>query len=285
LPAIPYKKQIRNLHALGLAAQAGYIANKRAPTPLLARAAAHGTPGVVKALLNGGAQVNARDSYGRTALHYASAVESCISNKITRLLMAAGADVDVKDKEGYTPLMRARGLKNIRAITNRHPKMSIQQETETVLKPLLGQPISDMWRAGFQVFEIGVQKPCKNRKGQDITRADRSLHVFCDWKVVFNNSIVFGSHDLRPWPDEHNDAHANPFYNILGEPELTIMAIRADNRGNLWFQTTGGYTLHIETDPQDTIWEPDDDTEQWRYLPADRDAHHFVITARGIQRY
>ncbi len=285
MPGTRYRKQILNLNALGLAAGfSEFGATNCTPIPPLVWVATHGTPAVVKALLDAGVEVNVRDACGRTALHHASAVDSRSTNKIVRLLIATGADVNATDNEGYTPLMRARGQRNIQALKNQHPKMSVKQETETVLKPLIGQPISDMWRMYFQAFEIGVQKPCKNRKGQDITRADLSLHVACNWDITCNNEPIVGSQDFGPWPERH-DEHAKPFYNILGKPELTIKCIRADNSGSLWLQTTCGYTLHIATDPPDTPQDPDNDSEQWRFLPENQDEHHFVITASGIQRY
>lgn len=54
--------------------------------------------------LSAGADVNARNSYGETAL-----MKACQEGygKCAHLLLAAGADVSVQDKEGYTPLIYA----------------------------------------------------------------------------------------------------------------------------------------------------------------------------------
>ena len=56
---------------------------------------------IVRLLLDNGADVNAKDNYGRTALHNAS--ESGYT-EIVRLLLNNGADINAKDKWGQTAL-------------------------------------------------------------------------------------------------------------------------------------------------------------------------------------
>lgn len=98
-------------------------------TPLMAVAAAHHRPlsnenkqlvrdyeGVANALLDKGADVNARDDAERTALLLAmegSASEYRVigaDDRIVRLLIARGADINAHDKEGWTPLLKALNL-------------------------------------------------------------------------------------------------------------------------------------------------------------------------------
>ena len=67
----------------------------------LATAAAESRLGVVAALLAAGADVNAADGDGRTALHSAQS-EECV-----RLLVSAGADMDAVDSDGRSPLHTA----------------------------------------------------------------------------------------------------------------------------------------------------------------------------------
>ncbi len=60
----------------------------------------------MKMLIAAGADVNAKDEYGRTALHYALYERQTAMQKI-KMLIDAGADVNAEDKEGETPLMHA----------------------------------------------------------------------------------------------------------------------------------------------------------------------------------
>lgn len=66
--------------------------------------AAQLNPSAVSLLLAHKARVDARDKWGRTALLCAASVRDA---KSMALLLAAGADVNVQDRDGETPLMRA----------------------------------------------------------------------------------------------------------------------------------------------------------------------------------
>jgi hypothetical protein len=62
----------------------------------------------VRALLSKGANVNATDRFeDMTALAYTRDLENGAAREITRLLIDAGADVNLKDRTGLTVLMRA----------------------------------------------------------------------------------------------------------------------------------------------------------------------------------
>jgi hypothetical protein len=174
--------------------------------------------------------------------------------------------------------------KHEKSMTEMHSKLSIQQEIETALKPLIGEPLSDMRRAGFQMFEIGVQKPCKNRKGQDITRADMALHVSCDWYITRKSDQILSSEDFGPEWGERRDEKAEPFYQGLGAPDYIITSISADDSGGVVIQMAGGYTLQIICTSDSEVRNLDGGPEQWRFLPKDESAPHFVVTAEGIER-
>ncbi len=77
----------------------------------LHHAAAVGNVQIAGFLIDNGADVNARDSSGRTALHLACAAFDA-DGPLVRCLLAAGADPDLADAEGITPMLlrRVRGI-------------------------------------------------------------------------------------------------------------------------------------------------------------------------------
>ncbi len=107
------------------------IGDRDGSTPLI-WAAFKGHIDIVKVLIEAGANVNAKDQSGRTALIWVAQCEGtktvqvqsgialmratrCVGTKTVQVLLEAGADVDVKDEDGWTALMWAadRGYTNI----------------------------------------------------------------------------------------------------------------------------------------------------------------------------
>jgi hypothetical protein len=72
-------------------------------TPLM-RAAEFGDIESTRNLINSGVDVNAEDQNGGTALGYVSRCSGDAARDVTRLLLAAGASVNVAEKNGYTIL-------------------------------------------------------------------------------------------------------------------------------------------------------------------------------------
>jgi len=71
----------------------------------LHRATWDGHKEVVELLIAKGADVNAKDKYGKIPLHRACECEK----EIAELLLDKGADVNAKDNDGETPLDQAEG--------------------------------------------------------------------------------------------------------------------------------------------------------------------------------
>jgi ankyrin repeat protein len=80
-----------------------YYAVNTSHTALHIAAKAKDTEQTVKALLEGGADANARDSAGRTPLHVA--VVKMEPEAVTKILIESGADVNARDADGTTPLL------------------------------------------------------------------------------------------------------------------------------------------------------------------------------------
>ena len=72
------------------------------------------TPEGVRAALDAGADLEARDELGLTPLMFAAATNS--NPEVVQVLLEAGADVEARDEDGWTPLMLA-------AVNNENPEM------------------------------------------------------------------------------------------------------------------------------------------------------------------
>jgi ankyrin repeat protein len=84
----------------------------------------------VKLALDRGADINAANDAGQTALHIAAAQRG---DEFIRFLVGHGARLDAKDKQGHTPLDVAMGLGGGRG-RGRAP--AVRQEVAALLKEL-----------------------------------------------------------------------------------------------------------------------------------------------------
>ena len=73
-----------------------------------------GTPEQIKAMIDAGADVNAKDEHGMTPLMWAAQNQN---SDVIAALLKAGADLNAKDGKGNTALDRARAYKNEKAAT------------------------------------------------------------------------------------------------------------------------------------------------------------------------
>ena len=76
-----------------------------AQTTALHTASAGGELKIVNAILEAGANIHAKDSYGATPLHWAAESGHV---KVVKALLEAGSDIDARDNYGYTALYWAK---------------------------------------------------------------------------------------------------------------------------------------------------------------------------------
>ncbi|KAK6182610.1 hypothetical protein SNE40_010255 [Patella caerulea] len=108
-----------NLNIISALLDAGADVNKTngKGAPVLMVAVALKQAEIVQLLYNAGADINMKDSSGRTAFHYTAEDNgSRRSTKIRNFLLSHGADPDSPDKKGMTPLQKAVKFGNLRLV-------------------------------------------------------------------------------------------------------------------------------------------------------------------------
>jgi hypothetical protein len=124
---------------------------------------------------------------------------------------------------------------------------------------------------GFQLFEFGVQKPAKNRKGEDIMLADHALTIACKWEVV-KGEFRLSSADFEP---VRHDEHAAEFYELMETDPLVIESLEINQRGVIRIGFHDGHVLTV-TPGRSKKW------EHWRYMPRGDEKGHLVLEAGRI---
>lgn len=79
-----------------------------------------------------------------------------------------------------------------------------------MLAPIVGQPLTDLWRGGGQIFEFGEQLPWKNDNGQDLTCARYHVKFLGEWQISQGPKVIIGSRDHR---------NKRRFYDRVREPK------------------------------------------------------------------
>jgi len=93
-------------------------------------------------------EVDSRDSYGRTALHYAC---SCGNIDIAGELLAAGAQVNARNHAGETPLLKACGFTEIEMVEY----LLAQPNIDTTIRDYVGTADQNN-RNAFDIIEISM---------------------------------------------------------------------------------------------------------------------------------
>jgi len=157
--------------------------------------------------------------------------------------------------------------------------MRFSEETRTAAQeafsPLIGLPLSDMWRYGSQKFEFGEQKPHLNRKGEETTWADWGLVVAGAWHLSGPNGFALSSEHFAP---ERHDEHAKDFYESLDDEPPIVQTVEVLENGGLRIEMSRGYRLGI--DPRST---EEEYFEEWRLMPPNEAQGHLVLDHGGLE--
>lgn len=149
------------------------------------------------------------------------------------------------------------------------------------LRNLLGEPLTNMVRVSTaQYLRFGVEKPCKDYKGEDDTRSDWGLMIggSCHWRFEGPNGFKLGTDDFGPDKDLH-DEHADDFYDRLGDDPLVIRSVEVLLNGTQIFALSDGYSLTIRMPEGVGRY-----GEPWRFMPPRDDFRgHLVLTEFGLK--
>ena len=140
-------------------------------------------------LLAGGADVNAKDPDGWTAL-----ISACREghSKVVKELLEAGADVQVKDKNGWTPLMWA-------AASGHHNIVDLLVEKGAELEARDQYGASALMKASRRGFEDEVKLLLD--KGADVNAKDDYWLECADEGLSHEATQKWPSYLLESWAD------------------------------------------------------------------------------------
>lgn len=106
-------------------------------TPDVPLVTAMDTPGAFNLLLEAGADVNAVNGWGKSALHAAAERDNA---EYIKILLERGADINIQNREGYTPLMKAIYRENLETV-----KLLLDNGADVNIKNNDGETVFDMY--------------------------------------------------------------------------------------------------------------------------------------------
>lgn len=149
---------------------------KRGDTVLMVASAFNNNPGIVKALIKDGANVNAKNDQGWTALMSALANDANSNSEIIKILIEAGADVKAKNNKGITA----------RDLAKRKQNPEIQRLADTLLY-VSENPTADLFNAVKDSRTSIEQIKTLINAGADVNAKDKSGNT------VFMNAAKYNS--------------------------------------------------------------------------------------------
>jgi hypothetical protein len=175
--------------------------------------------------------------------------------------------------------------------------LSIQQQVESVMAPLVGMPLWDAGRAADLLWlAFGPRRTIQDFRGESREVGEYALHVQCAWRFVQGEKVVVGNRDLyyprgytdpkQEIPKEFNwDVQgANRCDEVLaglfagGAKQFVVLRVQAGQAGELALLLESGLTLQVF--PNDSLV-----GEHWRLFTPGSDAPHWVYTGNGLERH
>ena len=175
--------------------------------------------------------------------------------------------------------------------------LSIRQEIESVMSPLMGLPLWDAGRAADLLWlAFGQRRTIPDFQGKPKEVGEYALHVQCAWRFVQGEKVLVGNRDLY-YPRGYRDAKeeipkefnwdvqgANRCDEMLavlfagGANQFVVERIEAGQAGEFALLLESGFTLQIF--PNDSL-----EGEHWRLFKPGSDERHTSYTGLGLERH
>lgn len=165
---------------------------------------------------------------------------------------------------------------------------------DAAVEVLIGLPLSYAGRAADMLtLGFGEQKP-REFRGRVSTVGEFAIHIQCPWRIVRDDSMLVGYHDMRYPPTGVSDDGFDPNEERTKRDELVELFMLHGEQGHLVRRATGaamgdlrldfadGCFLEITPDFATQSNANDLDDEYWRFFPTGELSKHFVVTAHGV---
>ena len=113
---------------------------------------------------------------------------------------------------------------------------------ETILSVLVGLPLTflrELRRPLCLELEFGPQEPFTNHRGEEMTRAENTLHLSAGWRIWRDGTVILGS-------DDHGKRDARRFYDRKTPPREACDRLRWRRAKALFAEVEAGTRTVVE---------------------------------------
>jgi hypothetical protein len=175
--------------------------------------------------------------------------------------------------------------------------LSIRQQVENVMAPLVGVPLWDAGRAADLMWlAFGQRQTIPDFQGKPREVGEYALHVQCAWRFVQGEKVLVGNRDLyypRGYRDPKEEIPKEFNWDVQGANRCDEMLATLFAGGAKQFVVqrvevgqAGKFALLLECDltlqvfPNDSL-----EGEHWRLFRPGSDGPHSVFTGEGLERH